>query len=1006
MADVRLSGVKTVSDWVEAYYGTDAMDYKKVEKIRHVQHTSQFAALCYVISHNTKTAHTDFFETNYTGSDTKISRVASFVLQLLQRKFENGSISTSDFDELEKLNGNLFSGEKNRQKLIEDYMGEGGILDMCQSCLPIFNDDEKTAKNIKSINDDIEEIKRDHSYLLSVTGKKDSTSLSREEIQGMLFKATECSQKRWDEMKSNKSKSEVQLQKDMEAAFYNKGDLARKTIKMGALGAVGAASFGAVIGGVFWPALLLIPVYGLGKNWYPGWFKSMGAVWGSFQNKAKDKRDIKRFDAMQKYTIGFAENGKNYKPPLKVRWYLRGIDKTILKKQAKQMAAGIDFEGSDGKMKTSENTIVARALANGLGNVIDVKAGDELVPVDAVDVLRNKINGLTRDLDENGNLKKDNTGKPVLTVSFQEINNLAETFRKWESSLPTTAKQELKGLFAQKTAQICETLIFDNPLDDLNYIKAEVLPKFIDSSDISEVLKGGSGVDVARIKNYVSFASKELTGLNNTYQCKTLREYIDRQITAVTSIDLNSYIRDPDSYAIAELINDLKIDETNNETFITSTNTGNVKVLGENGITQRIGKLADENKRNELDNLLKAKMDYLTQCKARELSKATFDSIKNRTLNGKVSNLSDLFAKIGEIKFDTVDSISTLYSDIGKLSPKDVANYVKSKLRKQVYDIFYYKGKDSENTFATNIGELSTYLKKVNSCEYLDDSQKMDLSARFSPLVEKSFYSNFNSLLQTFMSNYNAQNFSNYLNSSYEQGGFRELFESDHSQAIQNLKANINYMIEMDEFYKTLKFGEQFDIDPTDAQYISKSLLTDRASGEQKLATSGYTDPLGIFIMNYIKQVPGFEENDLINGIQGSQVYAKLKDALDVLKNENQNSVFGGYNSSDTINKNDYDRYTGLIILKNKFKAMVKLYMRQYVSKYSGGNNSWLNSHSDVLPNITTQWTQLANEIDAAIGNYSNKTNFQKCSSYTAIDELNKYSTASEAESSYSSRQL
>ena len=41
-----LSSAKTVTDWVAAYYGTDALDHKKVEKIRHVRHTSQFASMC------------------------------------------------------------------------------------------------------------------------------------------------------------------------------------------------------------------------------------------------------------------------------------------------------------------------------------------------------------------------------------------------------------------------------------------------------------------------------------------------------------------------------------------------------------------------------------------------------------------------------------------------------------------------------------------------------------------------------------------------------------------------------------------------------------------------------------------------------------------------------------------------------------------------------------------------------------------------------------------------
>ena len=82
MADATLTSAKSPADWVEAYYGDDAYDYKKVEKLRHIKHTGQFAALCYVVSKNTKQAHTDFFEANYTAVDSMYARVSELILKL------------------------------------------------------------------------------------------------------------------------------------------------------------------------------------------------------------------------------------------------------------------------------------------------------------------------------------------------------------------------------------------------------------------------------------------------------------------------------------------------------------------------------------------------------------------------------------------------------------------------------------------------------------------------------------------------------------------------------------------------------------------------------------------------------------------------------------------------------------------------------------------------------------------------------------------------------------
>lgn len=1075
----RLSNVKTVTDWVASFYGTDALDYKKVEKIRHARRTTQFASICYVLSHNTKTAHTDFFESNYTGSDTKIASVASFVLQLLQMKFENGSVSASDFASLE---GGLFSGVKDRDKLISDYLGDGGILDMCQSCLPVFSDDSKTAKNIKEINDDMDAVRKDHSFLLSATGKKDSTCLSRDEIFAMLNKATECASKRWDDAKGGKGKTEVQLQKDLESAFYTRKDLARKTAKMGVLGGVGAVSLGAVVSGVFWPAVILLPVYGLGKNWLPGWFKSMGAMWGNHEKIMKDKRDIKRFDAMQKYTVGFAEKGKKYRVPLKYRWYLRGIDKSNFKKQAKQMAAAVDFEGSDGKVRKSENTLAAEAIGVGLGSVVSVDKADELVPVDAADVLKNKINGLVRDLDGSGRPRTDHSGKPVITVSFQEIKDIASTFKKWESKLPTDSQNELKKLFAERTAQICETLIFENPMDDLSYIKNEVLPKFAEGTEISDVLKGGSDMEVARIKNFVTFAGKELTGLDINSQHKTLKEYIYRKTDGKLAIDAasnaefdtmldSSYISsadaairlsgkmikslefnvagnlhsivdgtdydllaiqarinsvsdekvrksllktieekkmklnfvkfnsslDPNIRKIANLILNLKIDPANNENFISPFAGVNVPATGVDSISYLIGKIGDDDTRRILGDALKVQMDRVYQTKMRDLSKSTFDSIKDRTLNGKLSNLSDIFSKIGEIKYDTVDSTSALYMDIGKLSPKDAANYVKSKLRKQVYDVFAAFAKDNKTKFKTDIVEISKYLKKVNSCAYLDDKQKMDLSAMVSEFISKAFENKFGDLTETFVSDYKTDDFSTYLK-SYESGGFGELFNEDQSTEIQDLKKSVEYMKNMQDVFKSLKLNDQFDLNVDDAKYIAYNLLADRnVTGTKKLKYRDSSDSLRTFITTNIKNMnTSFGTNIDSTTIATSQPYQDLLVAFNAAM---------ALDTSDIQGK--YDKYTALLILKNKSVSLFRLCMKDFIQgHYTGSRSSWIDANSPLIDTIKQFWANgILKDIDDALANAEFNT-LEKCAGNTAVSEISKYGTGSETEAMLTQRQL
>ena len=273
-----LSTAKSVTDWVASYYGQDAIDIPKAKKLDHINNLAQFGAICYIVDKNTKQAHTDLFESNYTSLDNRVAAAAEIIIKLLKVKIcEDRLLTRADFDAAG--GSEMFGSSPDYDKIVEDYIGDGGLVEKCKYQVLAKNSGITPAQNVEAIVADMSTVKADHAHLLSITSQGKASALSREELCMLPFKAQECASKQYNEAKSKRSGAEFETVKRKEERLYLKQDMARKTGKVATVAGVSVACISSVIGGVFWPALLLIPSYSLAKKWIPDMFQSAGALW-------------------------------------------------------------------------------------------------------------------------------------------------------------------------------------------------------------------------------------------------------------------------------------------------------------------------------------------------------------------------------------------------------------------------------------------------------------------------------------------------------------------------------------------------------------------------------------------------------------------------------------------------------------------------------------------------------------------------------------------------------
>lgn len=1050
--EMTLAKAKTAQDWVDAYYGDDAIDHSKKNKIRHLIRVGQYSSIIYVISKNTKKAHTDFFDEKYTTIDLYYSKAAEIIVKLLRVMYaERRPLTPEDFA---NCGGEaMFGGRSNYDQICEDYIGKGGLVEMCDStCFPRPSEydllegkekksdlkklpkeelDRRICKQMASLYgafvEDLEDVKTHHADLVVVSGTKDGV-LSNEFLKDLMHATTDKGAKMQRELKGKLSALDFKVKGDIEEKAAIKYEVAKNTTKVAALAGSAIASIGMLAGGmVFMPAFLIIPTFALAKRWIPNWVESLGKDWGNFEKTMGHRFERQKIDSYYYYMKSFMATGGHPKLRLKDRLFLTpGIIK-CLKKGSKSGMVASTYEDNDGEIHESEvDRALKPMLSKARGSLIN---DDNLHPVDNVPEIQAKIAAITPE-----------------NATFEEFSKIADRIKNCPNVTPGEALN-LRSAYAEKLKECAKKLIFQT-----DFVKGtdhqDKISKFLSESFvILEILKDCRPDVIEEVKRFVTFASKELTGFGGEYIGGTLENYIMRLPEEKMKLDdaglkfSEKTVRDGESVEevkydfsaysgtsfegaiknvlqdIANLALDLKSDE---EFGFVVRGTGR-KVLN---ISQAIANIratdsTEEKKAEEARDLcnqaLNKQMTMLSYAKTRADSRVVYGAIlgevsvslsgESRTLSGFGGklNLSDLFEKFKEVKYESLDTFSLFYDDMGKMEPPAVRDYTRGKFAKQVYDVMKAYVGDHRAEFETNLKALSEYLKKVNGCRYLNEQQKLDLSSRVSKYVEIAFGNSLTNLSDRFVEEYDTDFFANCLK-SYQNGGFAELFASDQSKKTQLLKFSFEYMRDMQSIYKTLKFNDQFDLDKEDAKYIAKTLLTDRTTGEPpKLYPRKPEDNLIKFINSNIKNMSlsfsGTIDPADEDAVKKQQPYDDLVQALNYIKT---NMKAGDKNSFES-----YDAYTALLILKNKCISLFRLCMKEYVQASSDGYPAdWINKNRVSFNMLKGIWeTGIMADIQDAINEMEEKVTVRS-SAGNITAEAARYGTGNEAVAAYGQKQL
>ena len=997
--DATLTSAKSPAEWVQAFYGDDAFDYKKVEKLRHIKHTGQFASFCYVISKNTKKAHTDFFEDNYTTVDKKYAQSAELILKLLYIKFnEERNLTRADFDACGGLE--LFGDRSNYDQIVNDYIGSGGMVEMCQTLIPISTDNAKTAKNIKEINDDMDNVKKDHTRLLSISGSTDGT-LNREQIFSLFHASSDCCSKAWKMHKKNKTKGELELQKDMEEAYLYRYDLAKKSGKVAILAGTTVASIGAIVGGVFWPALLLLPVHSLSKKWIPDWFQSMGQVWGNFEKRFKSKRAIDRAAAFQNYIVAYAEakkNGTKLKMPWKYRRLVRKADMTLLNKQAKQVMEGLTLEGTDGKVHKSSMDVALDAISGSraFGQLLNNQNGDGLVPADAADVLRTRL-GAISSLEESAiepSLLKSKTADELVehlkgAPKFKDFIDLARTYKGWKGNLSTDAQFSFENSYSEKLLDSAEQLIFCTPMESLTDYKDKVAKHFADDSIILEPVKDTRPDVLETIKRLSTFASKELTGLEGSWKGRTLKEYIFRDPTPTLSdATLNAGFRgDPTVPPLKEVIESIRNLQVSRKDYrsVVSTYTSGGAVIPANlaVIQSQISAIPDDVDKARLNDLLKDQMSIVFRNDTREDSKVSYSAIIKGTFTGK-NEFSDVFSKIKDMTYENVGSsvYSTLRTELTtstKITPPEMGRYLCGKISKMAYDVFHFYANEDDNKskFTTDLPFLIEYLKKLNNCSLLNEQQKMALTTEVKTFISGAVDKYAKNISIVFMDaerGYKHGDIEKYLNENYADGGLKLLFQTDKSVEVTEIREKFASLSRLSTLHTNLKFNG-YGMTATDQRILGMVLLRDGDDGFETVKTRKGDDKLVDFLTNKLNcsktysSFNGVDEAHIESAINGSgsgtaTPYKELANKLAHIQGNGAGNNF-------------FDKYAALVALKNKTIVEFRQCLTKIVldKRCSSRANDWLESeegrryYSKALDTWNVLFVEIDREIDDLITN-------------------------------------
>lgn len=1013
---------KSVNDWVGAYYGDDAIDMSKANKIKHLIGTAQFASVVYVVSKNTKLAHTDLSDATYTTVDTRYAKAAEIVIRLLHKKYKDGNrpLTATDFEDCGGRE--FFGGAPNYDQICQDYIKPGGMVDTAQSVLPVYESDEGNAKCYGRIVEDMDKVKRDHSYLLTVTGSKGS--LTREQIFNIYDSTTDASTKIWKKLKDAKSGGEFDLQKQMEDAYLLKYDLAKQTAKVGIVLGGAAYALGAMAGGlIFVPALVALGSYALGKKWLPDYFKALGTNWGAFEKRHQTRRKIKRAIAHMDWLVRAVENGgKKPKMTLSDLMYVRKADIDVLKKQGKVLGFS-SIELSDGKTHDGEAQQAKIAAAAGLGEFSETK---DMVTVDTKDVLEKRIKSLDG-----------------ANVTIENFHREAAFVKEVISSLPITDRQDILTEYSKKLLECAQSLVFRTDFETGTDYQDKISKYFSDEMPILGVLKDFDPNTVEKVKRYVTFASKELTGLGGSYIGGSLENYIQRVPQKkldmdqtgliftknvdgkVTTYDLSTYGNIQPVVNALGLINLIKLNPSDDRKFIVEGTN-----LTINDITKEIAKITPPNGASDADiqrynkardlcsEVLDQQMKTVTFSKSREDSRKVYESILQGGFGGKL-DLSKIFEEFKNIKYDNVDTAAPFYVEMGKMEPKETREYLRGKLSKHVFDQMdgYVLGHADE--FKADMKTLSACLRKINASPYLNEEQKKTLSSKATGIIKESFLEEIKNLPKIFMEKYDYQHYVNLLG-SFASGGFEEVFIADQSTETQGVKKGIEYMIDVDNIHSALKFNNSFNIPASEGQYIAKTYLLNMASGgDYPRIRDPKDDGLRVFIENHIKSMKtsfGYVEptqltsSPTFNELESAYTYIMGQNAGDPSAPDYKAPMRVRTDTEENKFNDLHDKYAALLILKNKAVSLYRTYMSEYLGRqYKGSSDSksvWLDQNIDLIDGVKQAWNDYMGKIDAALQAAEFQGLAGKVSKYNATDEFSRYRDGQEVWKTVGSAEL
>lgn len=1009
MADEKttISQSKSVGDWVKAYLDDDSVDLSKAKKFQHLQRISQFGAFCYMVENNSKKAHIDFFDTNYTHMDTQVAKASEFISRLLQLKYGKfpAPLNSADFH---SVNTSMRLFPSPTAQVIQDYLELANDFD---KHIPHYPNPADTENMLKELNKDMPDVQSDHIRLLHATGASSERngSLKREEIYGILDVATETVAGIWKDAKKEKSTAEKNLMKEQEAAVGKRVDLGIKTAKVGLLGAAGVGCIGAVVSGIFLPALGLIPIFVLAKRWLPDLAKSVGSLYDNFKKRVAARYNIKKADVKQRYI----EKGPSALSWKELNVMLSPGDKILLDKQRKSFNL---FYGKDSIKEMTMDYL-------NLGQLENPKEIDNMVPADIRDMLQGKVRGIN----------------PSSTSA--DLVNVAKDLKNFEAKLPNDADtQRLRIDYYEKAREHFNDVLFNNAYTPSSYPDANDL---FNDPTMSESLKasGYLGID-KKVENSLAFTNIEKNGyfcVNPAYGdaggIKVLGDYgvpatslyttqqpvvinacaglgegaavapvvarifsndantdyaaivseIDTAAPTTTSPKTNKYLKHMleirrnstslnnadisvkdvvriagGTYQIDDLIVGLKMKTANDGLseigkFVTVDNIP-LEII-RSSIVAKFPNPADQAKRDEALRCLDEQVKRLEFAHRIENAETMISILKA----GSAGTFADTIKKIDGFNYSSVNDAKNLYADLtSKLKKGAKLEYLLLKMRDKMENAFIDEARNTKYSSASeeSLKNVVSFMQEIRKADFFNEGQKARLFKTMEVNLESALNRELQSMEEDLLKDVEKpelrQKLKWFLERSYGEG-FKEFFETN-SPASVNVKNRITRLQKGLELTSLLSAGGQG----------GSPVIIDRNKNDTKVFLGIYFDGATKQdnVLSYLRELETISTNSNFGHLKADSVENNPNCFVNMLSTK-----VGEIMAAPPATLSHQDKLAIMLVAKKRALAMLKAHMRKYADNHrSNMADDMAGIGSNHFDNIKAGWSALLADIDTHIG--------------------------------------